>query len=234
MLYGPPGTGKTMFARRLAQQSGLEFAVLAGGDVGPLGAAAVTELHRVFDWGEHSRKGLLLFVDEADAFLRKRGDKGDGHMSENLRNALSTFLFRTGTPSTKTMVVFATNEPAAVDRAVLDRVDESVRFALPGHEERVLLLQKYFHEYVVAGAPGARKIRVAETIETANWGPLATELAGFSGRQVAKLCNAWQAAAYASVDNTLTEAAMREILAHHKAQLAQYQAWEETDLTKTT
>ena len=93
-------------------QSGLDFAVLAGGDVGPLGPAAVTEIHRVFDWGEGSRRGLLLFIDEADAFLRKRGQHGDGHMSENVRNALSTFLFRTGTPSNKTMLVFASNQPA--------------------------------------------------------------------------------------------------------------------------
>lgn len=57
MLYGPPGTGKTMFARRLAQQSGLDYAILAGGDVGPLGKDAVTEIHKVFDWAESSRKG---------------------------------------------------------------------------------------------------------------------------------------------------------------------------------
>ncbi len=40
-----------------ACKSGLDYAMLAGGDVGPLGTAAVTELHRVFDWAESSRKG---------------------------------------------------------------------------------------------------------------------------------------------------------------------------------
>ena len=57
MLYGPPGTGKTMFAKRLAYQSGLDYAVLAGGDVGPLGRDAVQEIHRVFDWAKTSRRG---------------------------------------------------------------------------------------------------------------------------------------------------------------------------------
>jgi hypothetical protein len=53
----------------------------------------------------------LLFVDEADSFLRKRGFEGDGQMSESMRNALSTFLYRTGSPSKNVMLVLATNEP---------------------------------------------------------------------------------------------------------------------------
>ena len=42
MFYGPPGTGKTMAAKRLATSSGLDFAILSGGDVAPLGVEAVT------------------------------------------------------------------------------------------------------------------------------------------------------------------------------------------------
>lgn len=55
---------------------------------------------------------MLLFVDEADAFLRKRStEEGGVEMSEDLRNALSTFLYRTGTPTNKFLLVFATNTP---------------------------------------------------------------------------------------------------------------------------
>ena len=61
---------------------------------------------------------LLLFIDEADAFLRKRGVDGDGRMTEDTRNALSTFLYRTGDPTKKFMLVFSTNEPS-VSRAGL-------------------------------------------------------------------------------------------------------------------
>ena len=42
---------------------------MTGGDVAPLGSQAVTKIHQLFDWASKSRKGLLLFIDEADAFL---------------------------------------------------------------------------------------------------------------------------------------------------------------------
>lgn len=48
---------------------GLDYAMMTGGDVAPLGAQAVTKIHQIFDWAKKSNKGLLLFIDEADAFL---------------------------------------------------------------------------------------------------------------------------------------------------------------------
>lgn len=48
LLHGPPGTGKTLCAKRLAKASGLEYALMSGGDVGPLGADGVTALHALF------------------------------------------------------------------------------------------------------------------------------------------------------------------------------------------
>lgn len=70
LLYGPPGTGKTMLGRVLAYESGMDYAIMTGGDVGPLGRDAVTELHNLFDWARRSKRGVVLFMDEADAFLR--------------------------------------------------------------------------------------------------------------------------------------------------------------------
>ncbi|KAH9784047.1 AAA domain-containing protein [Citrus sinensis] len=69
LFYGPPGTGKTMAARELARKSGLDYALMTGGDVAPLGPQAVTKIHQLFDWAKKSKRGLLLFIDEADAFL---------------------------------------------------------------------------------------------------------------------------------------------------------------------
>jgi ATPase family AAA domain-containing protein 3A/B len=52
----------------------MDFAILTGGDVAPMGRDGVSAIHKVFDWSATSRRGLLLFVDEADAFLRKRAN----------------------------------------------------------------------------------------------------------------------------------------------------------------
>lgn len=48
LLHGPPGTGKTLLARHLAECSGMDYAIMSGGDVGPLGEDAVTQLHGLF------------------------------------------------------------------------------------------------------------------------------------------------------------------------------------------
>lgn len=53
---GPPGTGKTMVAKRMARTSGMDYAIMSGGDVAPLEGRAVTQLHAAFDWAEKSRR----------------------------------------------------------------------------------------------------------------------------------------------------------------------------------
>ena len=95
LLFGPPGTGKTMYAKKLAKDSGMHYAIMSGGDVAPMGAEGVTELNNTFDWANTNKKGLVLFIDEADAFLRPREEQ----MSTDLRSAINTFLARTGEPN---------------------------------------------------------------------------------------------------------------------------------------
>jgi len=145
MFYGPPGTGKTMVAQRFAEYSGLEYAIMSGGDVAPLEEQAVTELHKLFTWVNRSRRGVLLFIDEADAFLASRKH---GTMSETMRNALTTILYHTGTPTSQFMMVIATNRPGDLDGAVLDRLDESVEFGLPDLNARKSMVQLYFELYI--------------------------------------------------------------------------------------
>lgn len=67
----------------------MHYAILTGGDVVPLAKDGVTAIHKVFDWANTNRKGLLLFVDEADAFLRKRSQVRSGfarHISLHITN----------------------------------------------------------------------------------------------------------------------------------------------------
>lgn len=169
LFHGPPGTGKSLVAGRLARCCGLDYAVLAGGDVAPLGPAAVTELHRLFDWVDAAvssgrSRGLVLFIDEAEAFLgaRNRGAPAGGG-DDGVRHALSALLARTGgagcgdssssgaaaATSDRVMLVLATNRPGDLDAAVLDRCDERVAFACPDAGCRVRLGRLYFHRLLV-------------------------------------------------------------------------------------
>eukprot|EP00775_Hariotina_reticulata_P009234 gene9234-9399_t len=226
LFYGPPGTGKTMAAKRLARTSGLDYAILSGGDVAPLGGNAVTQLHQTFDWAERSRRGLLLFIDEADAFLGRRNDA----MSEGLRGALNALLFRTGDQSRDFMVVLATNRPGDLDDAVIDRMDEAIHFDLPELEQRVKLLGLYLDKYIAKagtaeGEAGAGKssgllhrlqmmlrgrklsadtIGVDPSINEQLLQAAAAKMEGFSGREIAKFMASVQAAVYGSQAAVLT------------------------------
>ena len=188
------GTGKSMAAKRLARTAGMDYAIMSGGDVAPLGSGAVSQLHEMFDWAERSRKGLLLFVDEADAFLGQRGDKmsevgpfqsssqADSSSAtasrtasrlvlslglwtdkdvmafvfvQGMRGALNAMLFRTGDQSRDFAVVLATNRPADLDPAVIDRMDESLEFPLPGKDERRKVIKLYLDSYIAKAGTSA-------------------------------------------------------------------------------
>ncbi|XP_072101158.1 ATPase family AAA domain containing 3 [Mobula birostris] len=223
LMYGPPGTGKTLFAKKLAVHSGMDYAIMTGGDVAPMGREGVTAMHKVFDWAATSRRGLLLFVDEADAFLRKRATE---KISEDLRATLNAFLYRTGEQSNKFMLVLASNQPEQFDWAINDRIDEIVNFGLPGLEERERLVRLYFDKYVLKPATeGKQRLKVAQF----DYGKKCSEIAllteGMSGREISKLGVAWQAAAYASEDGVLTEAMIDSRLTDAIGQHKQKMEW---------
>ncbi|XP_024184095.1 ATPase family AAA domain-containing protein 3C [Rosa chinensis] len=224
MFYGPPGTGKTMVAREIARKSGLDYAMMTGGDVAPLGAQAVTKIHQIFDWAKKSNKGLLLFIDEADAFLCERNST---HMSESQRSALNALLFRTGDQSRDIVLVLATNRPGDLDSAITDRIDEVIEFPLPGEEERFKLLKLYLNKYLSGEE------------NTSKWGFLykkqpqkitmkdlsndvireaARKTEGFSGREIAKLMAGVQAAVYGRPDCVLDSQLFEEIVDYKVAE----------------
>lgn len=222
LLHGPPGTGKTLFAKALARHSGLEYAILTGGDVAPLGREGVTEIHKLFDWASHSRRGLLLFVDEADAFLQKRSNTV---MSEDMRNALNAFLYRTGEASDKFMIVFASNQPEQFDWAINDRIDEMVEFKLPGFSERVRMLKQYFNDFIASPKSSRAKKIYVEDVDDAAFEEVAQRIDGFSGREISKLVIAFQAAAYGSSTSIFTREMMEEVLDHHLTAHRQKEEW---------
>lgn len=211
-----------MFARSLAESSGLDYAILTGGDIAPLGRDAVTELHKLFDWAKTSRKGLLVFVDEADAFLQSRET---ARISEDQRNALNAFLFRTGTESDQFMVVYASNQPSQFDEAVMDRVDEMVEFRLPGEEERRAMIAIYIEKYLL-NPPGKWTKKVTtEDIGDAEIERVVQETEGFSGRAISKLAIAWQAAAYGTEGAVLDRDTFFSTVEFHKRSMQTKEEW---------
>lgn len=198
-----------------------------------MGPAAVPALHSLFDWAERSPRGLLLFVDEADAFLGRRGAaSGQG---EALRGALNATLFRTGDQSRDFCLVLATNRPSDLDPAVLDRVDEALLFPLPGKDERKQILSLYLDRYIshaadaegeTGAAPrplvlrardffrgkGSRDAIRVEGVSDADVEAAAAKTEGFSGRELAKLVASAQAAAYGTPDATLRRELFRAVV----------------------
>ncbi|XP_069466230.1 ATPase family AAA domain-containing protein 3-A [Ambystoma mexicanum] len=223
LMYGPPGTGKTLFAKKLAMHSGMDYAIMTGGDVAPMGREGVTAMHKAFDWANTSKRGLLLFVDEADAFLRKRSTE---KISEDLRATLNAFLYRTGEQSNKFMLVLASNQPEQFDWAINDRIDEIVNFALPQLPERERLVRLYFDKYVLKPATeGKQRLKLAQFDYGKKCSELAKVTEGMSGREISKLGVAWQAAAYASEDGVLTEAMIDARVADAVRQHQQKMVW---------
>eukprot|EP00421_Protoceratium_reticulatum_P003221 CAMPEP_0168367384 /NCGR_PEP_ID=MMETSP0228-20121227/5713_1 /TAXON_ID=133427 /ORGANISM="Protoceratium reticulatum, Strain CCCM 535 (=CCMP 1889)" /LENGTH=437 /DNA_ID=CAMNT_0008380209 /DNA_START=52 /DNA_END=1362 /DNA_ORIENTATION=+ len=132
VFYGPPGTGKTLTARRLARACGLDYALLSGGNVIGLRERAVPELRRVLHWASRVRsQGLVLFIDEADAFLAPRSGAHAAH-DPFVQAAAAFFLAATGQASRQLLVVLATNRLEELDPAVISRMSYPIEFGPPG------------------------------------------------------------------------------------------------------
>lgn len=162
----------------------------------------------------------MLFVDEADAFLQSRGTGP----SEDQRNALNAFLFRTGTESDHFMMVYASNQPSHFDGAVLDRIDEMVEFPLPAASERRRLVALYMDQYLLQPVATMRKV-TTEGIGETEIEQVVQMTDGFSGRAIAKLAIAWQAAAYGTEGAVLDKATFLATVSQHKKSISVKDEW---------
>ncbi len=190
---------------------------------------AVTELNNIFDWAERQPKGMILFIDECDAFLRSRKSQ---EMSEYLRHTVNSFLYRTGTPSEKLTVVMATNSPEQLDDAIHDRIDEVVGFGNPNENERRTMLFHYLVKYCqpskTLGEKAAftykyprslihgKKLISMDGVTKEVISQLAADTKGFSGREITKMVIAWHDAAFAAPDPILKPDLMFKVLEKFK------------------
>jgi len=188
LLFGPPGTGKTLYAKTLATDSNMQYAIMSGGDVAPLGTQATYELNKMFDWAYTTRKGMVLFIDEAEAFLRPREE----NMSAELRAVINTFLARTGEPSNKIQIVLATNQVNQLDSAVLDRMNELLEIPLPGLPEREQMIKQYLLSHVIEPTQNKQQRVKLDPEIIPEFADICANLAqiteGMSGRELEKMC----------------------------------------------
>lgn len=141
LLWGPPGTGKTLFAKTLAIESGMAYAMMSGSSFAQFkDGQGITEMNKLFEWAQRSKNGLLLFIDEAESFL---GGREGQNVTDESYQLLTNFLNHTGERSDKFMIVFATNHRELIDKAMGRRIDDSVEVTLPTQVERTAILELY-------------------------------------------------------------------------------------------
>jgi len=181
---------------------------------------------------------MILFIDEADAFLRNRSDLD---MSEEMRHTINSFLYRTGSPSDKVIVVMATNTPEQLDAAVHDRIDEVVNFALPSQPERQTMLYHYLVQYCQPPETTTEKLKFLyryprsiftgkklirmEGISHDEIERISRETEGFSGREIMKMVVAWHDAAFTTAELTLTPQILDRVLEKFKLQHKLKSTW---------
>ncbi len=221
LFYGPPGTGKTEFAKKLARYSGMDYAILSGADFSQFkDGEAIFELHKLFDWGQTVDKGLIIFIDEADACFRDRAT-----LSKEGVELVNAFLSRTGASSDKYMIILATNYENELDAAVRSRIHKKLPFLLPGIDERIGILKKKIEKYILNdsrqferdGETVTVNLAVAADVNDAYMNSVARNIEGFSGRDIDQMVAEVRLRAYRSGQNVVTKDIFEKVVADKKA-----------------
>ena len=179
LLVGPPGTGKTLLAKAVAGEAQVPFFSLSGSDfvemfVG-VGASRVRDLFAQ----AKAKSPAIIFIDEIDAIGRARGGKnitGGNDERENTLNQLLTEMDGFGT-DTNVIIMAATNRADILDKALLraGRFDRSIYVDLPELHERKEIFDVHL-----------KKIKLDDSVDRDF---LAKQTPGFSGADIANVCN---------------------------------------------
>ncbi|MEN9910350.1 MAG: ATP-dependent zinc metalloprotease FtsH [Bacteroidota bacterium] len=179
LLVGPPGTGKTLLAKAVAGEAQVPFFSLSGSDfvemfVG-VGASRVRDLFKQ----AKEKSPAIIFIDEIDAVGRARGKNnmsGGNDERENTLNQLLTEMDGFGT-NTNVIVLAATNRADVLDKALMraGRFDRQIFVDLPDIRERAEIFKVHL-------AP-------LKKVEGLDLDFLAKQTPGFSGADIANVCN---------------------------------------------
>jgi ATP-dependent metalloprotease FtsH len=150
LLVGPPGVGKTMLAKAIANEAGVPFYALSGGDFQSMWAGVgANRVRAVYEQARRSGKPAIVFIDEIDALGAKRGiDLGGGAVQDS-NKTLNQFLVELdGFGKHKVLTIGATNNPSMLDAALLrpGRFDRRIDVPLPNLEGREAILNHYLRK----------------------------------------------------------------------------------------
>lgn len=179
LLVGPPGTGKTLLAKAVAGEADVPFFSMSGSDfvemfVG-VGASRVRDLFRQ----AKEKSPCIIFIDEIDAIGRARGrnpNMGSNDERENTLNQLLTEMDGFGTNS-GIIILAATNRADILDKALLraGRFDRQIHVDLPDLNDRQAIFKVHL-----------RPVKIDDTVDVDF---LARQTPGFSGADIANVCN---------------------------------------------
>ena len=179
LLVGPPGTGKTLLAKAVAGEANVPFFSMSGSDfvemfVG-VGASRVRDLFRQ----AKEKAPCIVFIDEIDAVGRARGrnaNMGSNDERENTLNQLLTEMDGFGSNS-GVIILAATNRADILDKALLraGRFDRQIYVDLPDLPDRVAIFKVHL-----------RNIKIDQALDI---DLLARQTPGFSGADIANVCN---------------------------------------------
>ena len=179
ILVGPPGTGKTLLAKAVAGEAGVPFFSISGSDfvemfVG-VGASRVRDLFRQ----AKEKSPCIVFIDEIDAVGRARGKNANMNSNDERENTLNQLLTEMdGFGSNSGVIILAaTNRADILDKALLraGRFDRQIHVELPDLNER----KEIFGVHL-------RPIKIDESVDAEF---LARQTPGFSGADIANVCN---------------------------------------------
>ena len=179
LLVGPPGTGKTLLAKAVAGEADVPFFSMSGSDFvemfGGVGASRVRALFKQ----DKEKAPCIVFIDEIDAIGRARGrnpNMGSNDERENTLNQLLTEMDGFDT-NTGVIILAATNRADILDRALMraGRFDRQIHVELPDLNERAEIFNVHL-----------RPLKLSEDLKVDF---LAKQTPGFSGADIANVCN---------------------------------------------